>query len=205
MASNIGKMKNQGMGLKMLFRKTRDIIIETATLVKGVKDSQDTMASDFKDHLSTEDKKIDGLYDAIKECSSNCSQEDRFNDYITDANGTLKRIEKKQEENHKEAKKTKLQLETRQDDYLKKLQAVQDEVKGMATAKKTFREIMGDAGKVIGITLLLGGLVVGIIRYCEAKKSTEDMKIEKLLDEIIKEQRVEKEYRKTGITDWERK
>lgn len=198
MASNIGMMKNQGTGLKMLFRKTRDIIVETATLVKGVSDSQTTMAKDFKDHIVSEDKKIDGLYDAIKECSSNCSQEDRFNDYITDANGTLKRIEKKQEANHQEAKKTKLQLETRQDDYLKKLQTVQDEVKGITSAKKTFRQVMGDAGKIAGIVILLSGLVVGIIRYCEAKKTTEDMKIEKLLEKIIKEQGVEKRYREVG-------
>lgn len=188
----------------MLFRKTRDIIVETATLVKGVSDSQATMASDFKEHIASEDKKIDGLYDAIKECSTSCTQEDRFNDYIKDANGTLKRIEKKQEENHKDAKKTKLQLEGRQDDYLKKLQSVQDEVKSITSAKKTFRQIMADIGKILGLLLVLGGLVVGIIRYCEAKKTTEDVKIERLLDEIIKEQRVEKEYRDTG-GGWQRK
>jgi hypothetical protein len=191
-------MMNQGTGLKMLFKKTRDLIVETATLVRGVKDSQNTMAKDFKSHIANEDKKIDGLYDAIKECSTSCTQEDRFNDYIKDANGTLKRIEKKQEENHKDAKKTKLQLEGRQDDYLKKLQSVQDEVRGITSAKKTFRQVMADAGKIVGIVVLLSGLVFGIIQYCEAKKTTEDMKIEKLLDKIIKEQRVEKEYREAG-------
>jgi hypothetical protein len=198
MVLSIGLMKKQEAEHKMLFRKTRDIIIETATLVKGVAVSQSTMLEDFKSHIADEEKKIDGLYEVIKKCSEHCSQEDRFNDYIKDANGTLKRIEKKQDDNHTEAKRTKLQLETRQDDYLKKLQIVQDEVKRITTAKKTFREIMGDIGKVAGIIILLSGLVVGIIRYCEAKKTNEDMKIEKLLDKIIEEQSIEKKYREAG-------
>ncbi len=175
----------------MFWLKTRDIIVETATIVKGLKD-------DFKGHQEDNREDIDGLYKVIKECHETCPESDRFNDYITEANGTLKRIEKKYDAYHKEVKETKLEVEKRQDDYLKKLETIKDEVKGIKQAKKTFRQIMGDIGKIIGYLILLGGLVVGILKYCEAKKTTEGVKIEMLLEQIIKEQRVEKEHRDEG-------
>ncbi len=158
----------------MLFKKTRDIIVETATLVRGVKESQAGLQQDFKDHVAEEDKRDSKLYKVIKECHENCPESERFDKYITDANGTLKRIE------------------TKYDDY-------HDEIKGMKQARKTFRQTMADMGKIAACIGVCAGVVFGIIRYTEAKKTTEGVKIEKLLNEIIKEQRVEKERREEGI------
>jgi hypothetical protein len=183
------------MEFKMLFRKTRDIIVETATLIKGVKESQDTMQKDFKNHISAEDEKIDGLYNVIKECHESCSESDRFNDYIKEANGTLKRIELKYDNYHQDTKETKLKMDKRQDDYLAKLQTIKDEVKSMVQEKKTFRQVLADGGKILGYIVIIAGLVFGIIRYTEARKAREDIGIEKLLKEIIKEQAVGKERR----------
>jgi hypothetical protein len=176
------------MAIKMLFRKTRDIIVETATIVKGLKEA-------FAGHVNDNRTDIDGLYKVIKECHETCPESDRFNDYIKDANGTLKRIEEKYDDYHKAAKEAKKAVEKRQDDYLAKLQTIKDEVKGMTQAKKTFRQTMGDIGKFAGYIILIAGFVFGIVRYCEVKKIKEDVKIEKLLKELIKERRVEKEDR----------
>jgi Mg2+ and Co2+ transporter CorA len=181
-------MEKLRMVIKMFWQKTRDIIVETATIVKGVKETQDTMQQDFKDHIVDEDKRDSKLYKLIGDCHDNCPETVRFDKYIKDANGTLKRIEEKYDTYHKEAKQTKLKVEKRQDDYLKKLQTIKDEVRTMCDAKKTFRQIMADIGKVVGVICLIGGLVFGIIRYCEAKKTTEDVEIEKLLKELIKRQ-----------------
>jgi hypothetical protein len=178
------------MEIKMLFRKTRDIIVETATLIKGVKDSQEIMQKDFKNHQADEDTKIDGLYKVIKDCHETCPESERFNDYITEANGTLKRIETKYDNYHKESKVTKLKMEKRQDDYMAKLQTIKDEVSGIIQAKKTFRQVMADVGKILGYIVLIGGLIFGIIQYTEAKKARGDVNIEKLLKEIIKEQKL---------------
>lgn len=190
-------MTKKRMALKMLFRKTRDIIVETATIVKGVKETQETMQKDFKDHIVDEDKRDGKLYKLIRECHDNCPETERFNEYIKDANGTLKRIETKYDDYHLEAKETKLSVEKRQDDYLAKLQTVKDDIKGIKDAKKTFRQIMGDIGKVTGYLILAGGLLFGILRYMEAKKSTEDVKIEKLLEELIKGQA--SENKRSGV------
>ena len=154
----------------MFFQKTRDIIVETATIVKGVKDSQDVLQKDFKEHVADGERKTANLYKVIKECHEQCPEKQSFDNYVKTQNGTLLRIEKKYDKYH-------------------------EEVSNIKVAKKTFRQIMSDIGKGIGCLCLLGGLVFGIIRYCEAKKTTEDVKIEMLLEEIIKEQRVEKEYR----------
>lgn len=170
----------------MLFRKTRDMIVETATIVRGLK-------TNFKDHGDDNRKDIDGLYKVIKECHESCPEKDRFDEYIKAANGTLLRIEKKYDEYHKAAKQAKTAMDKRQDDYLTKLGDIKDEVKGMKQAKKTFRQIMADIGKVVACLCVIGGLVFGIVRYTDAKKTKEGMKIEKLLKELIREQRVEKE------------
>lgn len=90
-------------------------------------------------------------------------------------------------------------MEKRQDDYLAKLQTIKDDVKDMKQAKKTFRQVMADMAKIAAFVGIIAGVVFGIIRYTDSKKTTEDVKIEKLLNEIIKEQRVEKNRREEGI------
>lgn len=179
----------------MFFQKTRDLIVETATIVKGVKDSQEELQRDFKNHVTNEEKRTVRLYDTIKECHENCSESDRFNKYIKDANGTLKRIEDKYDDKYKEDNLTKLKVEKRHEDYTDKLQAIKDEVKGMKQAKKTFRQVMADIGKIIGCVVVVAGLIFGIVQYCEARKTKEDVKIEKLLEEIIKEQKIVREIK----------
>lgn len=176
----------------MWFKKTRDMIIETATIVRGLK-------GDFKEHGNDNKEDIAGLYKVIKECHESCPEKDRFDDYIKEANGTLKRIEDKYDDYHidtkKAAKNSRLSMEKRQDDYLAKLQTIKDEVTDMKQAKKTFRQVMADMAKIAACVGVIAGVLFGIVRYTDAKKKTEDVKIEQLLNQIIKEQRVEKERR----------
>lgn len=163
----------------------RDIIIETSTIVKGLKDN-------FTIHSDHNRKDIDGLYKVIKECHESCPEKDRFDGYIKDANGTLKRIEQKYDDYHKAAELVKKAVAKRQDDYLAKLQTIKEEVLGITLAKKSVRQTLESAGKTIGYIALVGGLVFGIIRYCDAKKAKDGIHIETLLNEILKEQRVDK-------------
>lgn len=173
------------MVLKMFWRKTKDIIVETATIVKGLK-------GDFKAHVDDNKNDIEGLYKVIKECHESCPEKERLDTYITVGGETLKRIEDNYDDYHRENQDTKKDIARRQDDYLAKLQTIKDEVKGIKQEKKTFWQVMAGIGKAVTVVILLGGLVVGIIRYCEMKRQGGDVKIEKLLKELIKEQRVEK-------------
>ncbi len=169
--------------------KTRDIIIETSTIVRGVKENQDTIIKDFKAHIEGEDKKNAEFHKVIKECTETCLETERLDEHVKAVNGSLKRIEQKQEDYHKETKDTKVKLETRQDDYLKKLAGLSNEVKDMKVGKKTIRDFLSDVGKFATVLCVIGGLVFGVIKYCESKKAEEDVKIEKLLNQIVSEQK----------------
>ena len=177
----------------MFGRKTRDLIVETATIVKGLK-------TDFKSHEEAEDAKIDNLYlfvdkkvdsihQTIKDCHESCPETDRFNQYTQAQNGTLLRIEKKYDTYHVAAKLSasnlKADLGKRQDDYLKKLDGVKEEVKAMREAKKTKRQVWADIGKVVGYTCIVAALLFGIMRYYDGKKAAENKKIEMLLEKLV--------------------
>lgn len=177
----------------MFFRKTRDVIIETATIVKGLK-------TDFKSHEDSEgvnidklyefvERKVDGIRNTIQECHESCPETERFNEHTKTQNGTLLRIEKKYDEYHKTSristKNLKESMDKRQDDYLKKLDGVKEEVKAMREAKKTARQVWADIGKVLVYICVVGGLLFGIMRYYDSKKAAETKKIEILLEELI--------------------
>ncbi len=175
----------RGAVLRMFWSKTSATIIETSTIVKGLKE-------DFIVHSDHNREDIDGLYKVIKECHGSCPEKDRFDGYITEANGTLKRIEEKYDDYHKAADVAKIAVAKRQDDYLAKLQTIKDEVSGITQAKTTIRRTWADAGKVLGYIVIVSGLAFGIIRYCDSQKTKQAVHIEALLKEILKEQRIGK-------------
>lgn len=177
----------------MFGRKTRDLIVETATIAKGLK-------KDFKAHEDGEevkfdklytfvDEKIESVHTVVRECHETCPETERFNDHVKVQNGTLLRIEKKHDEYYLIAKtstkKLKESMDKRQDDYLKSLAGVKDEVKAIREAKKTTRQVWADIGKVVGYICLICGLFFGIMRYYDSKKAAETKKIETLLEKLV--------------------
>jgi hypothetical protein len=88
--------------LKMWGRKTRDIIIETAVVVRGLEKS-------LKAHDDDNDEKFEVIHDLIEKCSESCPAEKRFDNYVKNQNGSLSRIEQTVGE-MKAAKKTRREM-----------------------------------------------------------------------------------------------
>jgi hypothetical protein len=84
--------------------KTRDIIIETAVVVRGLEKS-------LKAHDDDNDEKFEVIHDLIEKCSEECPAEKRFDKYVKGQNGSLARIEKTIGE-MKAAKKTRKEMLT---------------------------------------------------------------------------------------------
>lgn len=107
----------------MFWRKTRDIVVETFTIVQRVE-------KNFVDHEKKQDEQVADLHKLIKDCSTTV--------------GDIKK------------------------------------------AKKCRKEIIGDWLKYIGIACVITGTLVGILRYQASKDKAESVKIEKMLEEILK-------------------
>jgi hypothetical protein len=141
----------------MFGRKTRDLIVETVTIVRGLK-------KDFTRHVDNEDDKIDRLYDAIKECHGDCPE----SDHISEQASTLGRMELKY------------------DEFFKEHGDVKAAVKAMADKKKTIKDLLKQAGMIIATIGVVTGIVLGILRYQSSKKpSVDTVKIEKMLEKLI--------------------
>lgn len=143
----------------MFWRKTRDIVVETCTIVKG-------MEKDFKDHVEEGETKYSNICKIIKDCHESCPETERFNTHTKDQNGTLKRMEKKI------------------DVFFTEHTEVKNAVEAMKTAKKTKKEVFVELGKIVTIVCILLGAYFTYMRHSEAKKP-DSTKIEKMIQKLI--------------------
>ncbi len=164
--------------IDMFYRKTRDVIVETATLVKGIITTQDKMQQDIGVHIEDDKAHFEEMGKIIKECTEQCPESKRFNEYMAISSDTLKRIEDKNDVCHKATSESRRHSDKRQDDYIRKLDA-------LTTEKKTVRQIALDVVKVVTLLVAIGGLVFGIIKYNEHHQAEDDKKIEGLLNAIL--------------------
>lgn len=140
----------------MFGRKTRDLIVETATIVRRVDRS-------LVDHNKDNEEKFKGIHNLIKDCHDSCPEAS----HIKDQNGTLVRMEKKYDAFYEDHAKIKGTLA------------------GIKTAKKTGREILSTCLIYITIIGIVLGSSFGYLRYKASYDKTENKKIEKMLEKIL--------------------
>ncbi len=107
----------------MLWRTTRDIVIEVNTVVLRVE-------KNFIEHEKKQDKQVKDLHKLIRDCSTTVGE--------------------------------------------------------MKQAKKCKKEIITDWLKYTGVACMLIGTLYGILRYQDSKKKSEAVKIERILEQILK-------------------
>ncbi len=167
----------------MFWRKSRDILVETFTIVQRVE-------LNFVEHEKKQDKQVTDLYQVIKDCHEQCPEKENFDKHTLAQNGTLLRMEKKydtffREHNQKVGKVSKKydrEILTTNLEVAK----VKESVGDIKKAKKCRREIITDWLKYIGIACVITGTLVGVLRYQDGKEKAESAKIEKMLEEILK-------------------
>ncbi len=161
-------MKRKRTLAKMLWRKTRDLIVETVTIVKGIEVRFDTFDTKFEAHIKDEDEKIDSLHKVIVDCHESCPEKENFDRHTEEQNGTLKRMEKKY------------------DNFFSEHTEVKKIVEAMKTAKKTKKETFVELGRIITIVCLVVGAWFAYMKYCDSKKPASDVsKIEKMLEKLL--------------------
>jgi hypothetical protein len=149
--------------VKMFFRKSRDLLVTVATRQESFEGKFDTHIEEEKEIFKNQGKRFDGLEELIKECHGTCSE----SGHIKTQNGTLLRMEKKY------------------DKYMTDQTELKGQVAAMKTAKKTKREMLADAGKILGAVALICGIFFGIMKYVESCKAKETTKIEMMLEKIL--------------------
>jgi hypothetical protein len=167
----------------MLWRKTRDVVVETYTLVKKV----DT---DFGKHEKKQDKQVGELHKLIKDCKVSCPEKDNFLRYTSTQNGTLLRMEKKYDNFFREHNalitKTESKLSRKVLDTNLEVAMVKESVNDIKKSKKCRKEIIAEWLKYIAITCVLIGTLVGVLRYQESVKKVQTVNIEKMLEQILR-------------------
>ncbi len=176
-------MKQVRKVAKMWFSKTRDIVIETFTIVQRVD-------KNFAEHESKQDTQIDKLYTLIEECHKSCPEKDNFDKYTNDQNGTLLRMEKKYDTFFREHKQKIGKVEKKYNKELLntnlEVAKVKEIVGDIKTVKKCKREIIADWIKYVAIFCVITGTVIGFLKYQDSQKQADSKKIEKILEEILK-------------------
>lgn len=167
----------------MFWRKTRDILVETHTIVKRVE-------KNFGEHEKKQDKQVTDLHGLIKDCHEACPEKENFDKHTNVQNGTLLRMEKKydtffREHNVKIGKVAKKYDKEILNTNLE-MAKVKESVGDMKKTKKGRQEIITDWLKYIGIACVITGTLVGVLRYQESKKKAASVKIEKMLEQILK-------------------
>ncbi len=176
-------MKTPRKVAKMFWRKTRDILVETFTIVQRVE-------LNFVEHEKKQEEQVTDLHQLIKDCHESCPEKDNFDKYTQAQNGTLLRIEKKydtffREHNAKIGKVAKKHERAILDTNLN-LAKVKESVGDMKKAKKCKKEIIQDWLKYIGIFCVILGTLFAFSRYQDSKEKAASSKIEKILEEILK-------------------
>ena len=136
----------------MWWRKSRDILVETFTIVQRVEQN-------FVTHEKKQDKQISGLHDLIRACHESCPEKENFDTYVRAQNGTLLRMEKKY------------------DNFFKEFTKVRTTVHDMNTVKKTKGDILTTWVKYTTITALVLGMLYGYLQICDTAKKKESQKI----------------------------
>ncbi len=176
-------MKTLRKVVKMFGRKTRDMLVQTYTIVQRVDEN-------FTKHEDKQDAQVADLYQVIKDCHEQCPEKENFDNYTKAQNGTLLRIEKKydtffREHNQKigkVAKKYDRAILTTNLEVAK----VKESVGDIKKAKKCRREIITDWLKYVSVACVIIGTVYAVLRYENSKKKIETLKIEKMLEQILK-------------------
>jgi hypothetical protein len=148
----------------MFGQKTRDLIVETATIVKRVE-------KNLFSHNKDNDKKFEGIYSLIKDCHEACPEKDRFDDHTKTQNGTLLRMENKYDSFYKE--------------HQKELGGVKKKVNAMEVQKKTKREVLSTWLIYFTITGIILGSTFGYLRYKANCDKANDRKIEVMFEKIL--------------------
>ncbi len=167
----------------MFWRATRDILIETHTIVK-------TLGKSFTEHEKKQDEQVTELHTLIKDCAGTCPEKETFDEYTNAQNGILLRMETKydnfftehKQKLGKQSKKHDREILNTNLDIAK----VKESIRDIKKAKKCRREIITDWCKYITITGVILGTLFGFLRYQEAQKKAEAVKIEKMLEQILK-------------------
>ncbi len=133
---------------KMFWRKSRDILVETFTIVQRVE-------LNFQNHEDKNDKQISGLHKLIKECHETCPEKDNFDQYVQEKNDTL------------------LRMETKYDLFFDEFTTVKKCVNDMKVIKKTKGEILTTWLKYITIVGIIAGIIIGYLRYADTPKKKE--------------------------------
>ena len=148
----------------MFGNKTRDLIVETATIVKRVDKS-------LFAHNKDNEKKFEGIYDLIKECHESCPEKDKFDSHTEAQNGTLRRMEKK--------------YDTFYVEHQKELGGVKERVDAIETTKKTKKEVLCTWLIYFTIAGIITASVFGYLRYKDNCDKMENKKIEVMLERIL--------------------
>ncbi len=141
----------------MWWKTTRDIVVETITIVKGLR-------VDFSDHVEKEDSDRDRLFDAINKAHENCPE----SPHILAQNGTLRDMRTENKETYEEVLRVK------------------KSVNDIKSRKLGRNELFQEAVKVLVIVCMLLGAFYGYSRYVKSQKASDDNKIEIMLDKIMK-------------------
>lgn len=151
----------------MLFwKKTRDLVIETCTIVKGIEAKVDKIEDDFKSHVDDGIEKYGAISELIRECSESCPESGNMRKHSEEQQESLSRIEKANNA------------------FYKKHNTIEQTLEAMKTAKKTKKEIFAEAGKIIVIVCLVLGAYFAYCRYQDSKKP-DNTKIEVMLEKIL--------------------
>ncbi len=153
----------------MLFRKTRDLVVETCTIVKGIEKRFDKLEEDFEGHVGDGVEKYDNICKIIKECHESCPESEKFDKHTKVQNGTLTRMEKKY------------------DAFFNKQEILEKAITGIKAAKKTKKELLAEIGKIVTVVCIILGVYFTWQRHVTAKKQGSTQKIEIMLEKLIKQ------------------
>ncbi len=167
----------------MWWSKTRDIVVQTYTIVQKVD-------KDFVEHEKKQDKQVVELHQLIRECHESCPEKDNFDKYTHAHNGTLLRMEKKydtffREHNVKIGKVEKKHNREILDTNLE-VSKVKESIADIKTTKKCKKEIITEWLKYVALALAIIGTLVGVLRYQDSRKKVQSVKIEQMLEQILK-------------------
>lgn len=148
----------------MFWGTSRDLIVETATILRRVEKNMHI-------HTTDNEKKFEAINELIKDCHETCPEKDRFDEYAEAQTGTLLRMEKKYDTFFRE--------------HSEEFGLVKNKVSDMYNAKKTRREMLCSWLAYITIIGIIIGSLFGYLKYESTQKNVSTQQIENMLEKII--------------------